>query len=131
LVSVYHECSTQGTGIMYRVINIPKLFEDLNDHNFNNINCKLKLSIIDSLIPENQGSYIVHFNNGNSALVENDDYDVELTMDIADFSSLITCAVDLKSLHKYGQVQLSDEGYLNTLNVLFTSDEKPLCMTNF
>jgi predicted acetyltransferase len=131
LVSVYHECSTQGTGIMYRVINIPKLFEDLNDHNFNNINCKLKLSIIDSLIPENQGSYVVQFNNGNSALVENDDYDVELTMDIADFSSLITCAVDLKSLHKYGQVQLSDEGYLNTLNVLFTSDEKPLCMTNF
>ena len=131
LVSVYHECSTQGTGIMYRVINIPKLFEDLKDHNFNNISCKLKLSILDTLIPENQGSYAVHFNNGNSSLVEKDDYDVELTMDIADFSSLITCAVDLKSLHKYGRVQLSDEGFLNTLNVLFSSDEKPLCMTDF
>ncbi len=131
LVSVYHECSTQGTGIMYRVINIPQLFQDLKNHNFNDINCKLKLSIIDTFIPENQGSYVVHFNNGNSSLVEKDDYDVELTMDIADFSSLITCAVDLKSLHKYGRVQLSDEGYLNTLNVLFSSDEKPLCLTDF
>lgn len=131
LVSVYHECSTQGTGIMYRVINIPKLFEDLKAHNFNNINCKLKLSILDSLIPESQGSYVVHFNNGSSSLVENDDYDVELTMDIADFSSLITCAVDLKSLYRYGRVLLSDKDYLNTLNVLFSSDEKPLCMTDF
>jgi predicted acetyltransferase len=131
LVSVYHECSTQGTGIMYRVISIPKLFEDLKDHNFNTINCKLKLSILDSFIPENQGSYVVHFNNGSSSLVETDDYEVELTIDIADFSSLITCAADLKSLHKYGQVQLSDEGYLNTLNALFSSDEKPLCMTDF
>ncbi len=131
LVSLNHECSTQGTGIMYRVINIPKLFEDLKAHNFNNINCKLKLSIVDSIISENQGSYVVHFNNGNSSIVENDDYDVQLTMDIADFSSLITCAVDLKSLYKYGHVQLSDNGYLNTLNVLFSSDEKPLCMTDF
>ncbi|MBZ9686317.1 GNAT family N-acetyltransferase [Clostridium estertheticum] len=131
LVSVHHECSTQGTGIMYRVINIPKLFEDLKDHNFNNISCKLKLSILDSFIPENGGSYLIHFNNGNSLLVENDDFDVELTMGIADFSSLITCAADLKSLYKYGRVQLSDEGYLNILNVLFSSDEKPLCMTDF
>jgi len=131
LVSVYHECNTQGTGIMYRVINIPKLFEDLKDHNFNNINCKLKLSILDSLITENQGSYVVHFNNGNSSVVENDDYDVEITMDIADFSSLITCATDLKSLYRYGRVMLSDASYLNTLNVLFSSDEKPLCMTDF
>ncbi|MGH4123451.1 MAG: GNAT family N-acetyltransferase [Clostridium sp.] len=131
LVSLHHECSTQGTGIMYRVISIPKLFEDLKDHNFNNINCKLKLSILDSFIPENGGSYVIHFNNGNSSLVENDDYDVELTVDVADFSSLIICAIDLKSLYKYGRVQLSDEGYLNTLNVLFSSDEKPLCMTDF
>lgn len=113
------------------LINIPKLFEDLKDHNFNNISCKLKLSIIDSFIPENQGSYVIHFNNGNCSLVENDDCDVALTMDIADFSSLITCAIGLKSLYKYGRVQLSDEGYLNTLNILFSSDEKPLCMTDF
>ena len=116
---------------MYRVINIPKLFEDLKDHNFNNINCKIKLTILDNLIPETQGSYVVHFNNGNSSIVENDDYDVELTMDIADFSSLITCATDMKSLYRYGRVMLSDASYLNTLNVLFSSDEKPLCMTDF
>ncbi|MBU3127867.1 GNAT family N-acetyltransferase [Clostridium tagluense] len=131
LVSLHHECSTQGTGIMYRVISIPRLIEDLKDHNFNNINCKLKLSILDSFIPENCDSYVIHFNNGNSLLVQNDDYDVELTIDIANFSSLITCAVDLKSLYKYGHVRLSDEGYLNTLNILFSSDEKPLCMTDF
>lgn len=131
LVSVYHECSVQGTGIMYRVIDIPKLFENLKNHNFNNANCKLKLSILDSLFLENQASYVINFKNGKALLVQDNNYEVELIINIADFSSLITCAVDLKSLYRYGQAKISDEKYLNTLNALFSSDEKPLCMTNF
>ncbi len=131
LTSVYHECSTQGTGIMYRVIDVNKLFIDLKEHNFNNVNCKLKLNIIDTFIPENHGSYVVHFNNGVATMVKNYNYEVQLTLDIADFSSLITCAVDLKSLYKYGRAQLSNKEYLNTLNELFSSDSKPLCMTDF
>lgn len=131
LFSAYHECSTQGTGIMYRVINIPKLFHDLREHNFNNQSCKLKLTINDTFMEENNNSFIIHFNNGNAMCLNEGEYDVELSIDIADFSSLITCAVDLKSLYRYGLVKLSSEDYLNKLNTIFASDEKPICLTAF
>jgi len=131
LSSVYHECSTQGTGIMYRVINIPKLFHDLRDHNFNNQSCKLKLKINDTFMEENNKSFIIHFNNGKAICSDEAEYEVELSIDIADFSSLIACVVDLKSLYRYGMVKLSREDYLNKLNTIFSSDEKPKCLTAF
>lgn len=131
LVSVYHECSTQGTGIMYRVINIKKLFYDLREHNFNNQNCKVKFNITDSFMNENNRSYTVHFVDGKASCIDEGEYEVELSIDIADFSSLITCAVDLKSLYRYGRVKLSRESYLNKLNIIFDSDERPKCMTAF
>lgn len=131
LVSVYHECSTQGTGIMYRVISVKKLFHDLKDHNFNNENCKVKFNITDTFVEENNRSYTVHFIDGKANCIDGGEYEVELSIDIADFSSLITCTVDLKSLYRYGKVKLSRESYLNKLNIIFASDEKPKCMTAF
>lgn len=131
LVSVYHECGTQGTGIMYRVINVSKLFYDLKDHNFNNQSCKLKLNITDTFLQENNRSYIVNFNDGRAICIDEGEYEVELSIDIADFSSLITCSVDLKSLYKYGMARLSRETYLNKLNTIFSSDERPKCLTAF
>lgn len=131
LVSVYHECGTQGTGIMYRIINIEKLFYDLREHNFNNQNCKVKFNITDSFMNENNKSYTVHFVDGKASCIDEGEYEVELSIDIADFSSLITCAVDLKSLYRYGKVKLSRETYLNKLNIIFASDERPKCMTAF
>lgn len=131
LVSVYHECGTQGTGIMYRVINVEKLFYDLREHNFNNQNCKVKFNVTDSFMDENNRSYTVHFVDGKASCIDEGEYEVELSIDIADFSSLITCAVDLKSLYRYGRVKLSRETYLNKLNIIFASDERPKCMTAF
>lgn len=131
LTSVFHECSTEGTGIMYRVINVEKLFYDLKEHNFNNQNCKLKLNIEDTFIKENSNSYIIHFNDGKATCLEDGEYDIELEIDIADFSSLITCAVDLKSLYRYGRIKLSNKDYINKLNKIFASDEKPKCLTSF
>lgn len=131
LISVYHECSTQGTGIMYRVINVKKLFQDLKEHNFNNMSCKLKLKINDTFMEENNDSYIIQFIDGKATCVDEGEYDVELSIDIADFSSLITCVVDLKSLYRYGLVKLSKDEYLNKLNTIFASDEKLRCLTSF
>lgn len=132
LTMVYHECSgLQGTGIMYRVIDIKKAIKELENHNFNNESCKLKLTIKDSFILENDGSLIIHFNNGYPSIIEDEDYDVEIKMNIADFSSLLVCAVTFKSLHKYGRAWISDEGYLKKINNIFASDQKPICMTMF
>jgi len=128
---VYHECSIQGTGLMYRVVNTKALFQQLKNHNFNNESCNLKLTIRDSFIKENEGSIIVNFENGYSSLSTSENYDVEIAMDISDFSSLITCSVGFKSLFKYGRASISNIEYINKVNNIFASDEKPICLTRF
>lgn len=130
-IPVYHECSIQGTGIMYRVIDVPKLFNDLKDHNFSAETCKLKITIRDNFIKENDGSYIINFTDGLASKSSNLDYDAEITLDIADFSSLITCAVSFKSLLKYGKASISKEEYVAKVNRIFSSDVKPICLTSF
>ncbi len=100
LTGVFHETNTQGIGIMYRVINIPKLFEDLKDHDFAAQTCRLKLQIKDSFLPENEGSYFIWFTQGKALLVDEDASDVTLSMDISDFSSLMTCADLLNGILK-------------------------------
>ncbi|MDR7855072.1 GNAT family N-acetyltransferase [Tissierella sp.] len=131
LTPVYHECSTQGTGIMYRVINTKLVLSELKNHNFNNESCRVKITIKDNFVDDNNGSIVVHFNNGFATIESDKEYDVEIRLDIADFSSLITCAVSFNSLYKYGKAFISDESYLKTVNNIFASDEKPICFTMF
>jgi predicted acetyltransferase len=128
---VYHECSIQGTGIMYRVIDIHKLFQELGEHNFNDESLKLKLTIRDSFIKDNEGSYIVNFDKGYAVVSDERGYDVEIFIDIADFSSLITCAVSFKSLYKYGRVNVTKEEYVEKINRIFSTASNPVCMTIF
>ncbi len=130
-VPVYHQCSLQGTGIMYRVTDIKELFVQLREHNFNNENCKLKLTISDSFIEENNGSFIINFKDGYPAFSKEEEFDVEVAMDIADFSSLITCAVSFKALYKYGRASISREELVDKINNIFATDEKPVCLTVF
>lgn len=131
LTPVYHESSIQGTGIMYRIIDLKGIINELRDHNFNNESCKLKINIRDSLITDNDRSIIIYFNNGFPTIVDDKEYDVEIKLDIADFSSLLTCVVSFKDLYKYGRALISDESYLKKVNSIFSSDEKPICMTMF
>lgn len=128
--SVYHESNTQGVGLMYRVIDINGMFKTLKSHNFSNIDCKLKITIKDTFLKENDGSYIIHFNNGLPELKDND-YEVEITMDISEFSSLLVGSIDFKSLYRLGLTEISDTNYINTINKLFCTETKPICMTAF
>ena len=131
LPHVYHESNTQGVGIMYRVIDTPGIFAALGEHNFGNQHCTLKLSIDDSFFKANDGSTIVHFEHGKAEVRPAQDYEVEVALDVASFSSLITGAVDFKSLYRYGLADISDSRYVDAINKLFMTEEKPICTTPF
>lgn len=129
--SVYHESHTSGVGIMYRIVDIAEFFKQLNQYQFGNANCTIKLTVYDSFLPENEQNIVIKFNNGYQVMGIYENFDVELTLDISDFSSVVMCATDIKSLHRYGLVKLSDIAYLNTLNQMFKTHDKPICMTAF
>lgn len=129
-VNLYHESNTQGVGLMYRVINAAGSFGVLREHNFGGQSVRLKLTIADSFIPDNAGSTVVAFENGQ-ATISDGAADVAINLDIADFSSLLVGAVGFKALHRYGLARISDEQYLDTVHRLFLAETKPICMTRF
>ena len=128
---VYHETHKSGTGIMYRIVDSPQFFKLLEHHDFAGQTIRVKLNIADSFLPENDGTVLLHFENGKVQVMPEDAvFDVGLSMGIADFSSLAMGAIDLKSLYKYGLASLSDATYLDALNRIFASD-RPICITSF
>lgn len=128
---VSHQCNVSAIGLMYRVINVPGLFTQLAAHNFGSQTCKMKLTIKDSFLPENEGSTYIHFTEGHPAIADSSDYEVEVTMDVSDFSSLIMGVASFRSLHTFKLIDLSDDTYLNTVAAIFRVDVKPRCTTPF
>jgi predicted acetyltransferase len=91
----------------------------------------VKISIKDTLLPSNNGSTIILIQNGKSILAGNDRYEVEITLDISDFSSLIMGAIDFRTLFNFGLAEISDENYLDKIHRIFYTEQKPVCITDF
>lgn len=129
---VYHECNAQGLGLMYRVIDVPRMFELLQARDWGGQTCRLRLTLTDSFLPENAGSTTISFERGRAALAEDEAAaDVEARMDVAEFSSLLVGAVDFEVLLLYGLAEISDPAYVQTLQRLFWVERGPVCMTGF
>lgn len=129
---VYHETNNAAVGVMFRLLNPKLLFQTLKSHSFTDVTIRVKLDIKDTFLKANNKPTVVWFENGLPTLKSaNSKTDVTLTIDTADFSSMLLGAVDLKSLHDYRLAKLSNEKYLDTLHKLFSRDEKPICLHQF
>jgi predicted acetyltransferase len=128
---ISHQSNLQGIGVMYRVIDTKGIFRLLRKRNFNGQNCCLRITLRDTFLPQNAGSLAVHFKDGFPALAHSKDDDVEISMDIADFSSLLMGAVGYKSLHEYGLSDISNESHLDLVHNIFRVESKPICHTIF
>ncbi len=128
--TIAHQDSTRGLGIMYRVLDIPGLLDTLSDHNFGGVTCRLRVDLRDSFFPENAGSHMIDVSDGAARLDRRAVPEVSLSLDIADFSSLVMGAVTLRKLAAYGLATLSDNRYLGRLDQMF-GGPRPVCLTSF
>lgn len=131
LAGLWHQTNTQGTGIMYRVIDVPRLFAVLGDYDFGGLTARLRFNLQDTFLPENAGSYLVAVENGRARLSGESAADVEVTLDVADFSTLVVGAVDFDRLHAYGRVGVSDPVFVPVLTRFFHAEKRPWCLTSF
>lgn len=131
LPHAYHESNTSGVGLMYRVIATPEIFRILANHNFGNQTCTLKLEIVDSFFPINEGSTVVAFREGKATLVPQAPADITVRLAVSDFSALLMGAIDFRSLYRYGQATISHPDAVSVVHRLFRTEEKPVCMTRF
>jgi predicted acetyltransferase len=130
-VVLAHVSNIQGVGIMYRVLDTAGAFRALDAHNFGGQTCRLKVTLADSFFPRNAGSVAVHFEDGVAQVVEEANTEVEIRLDVAEFSSLLMGVVSFKSLHAHGLAAISDPSWLDTIDRLFLTSEKPMCLTAF
>jgi predicted acetyltransferase len=128
---IAHQTNAQGIGIMYRVIDTERVFRILKKRNFNDQSCRLKITANDKFFPPNNRSVVVHFKGGFPSVTIAGDYDIEISMDVADFSSLIMGAVEYRKLFEYGLSDITDEGCVDTVGKIFRVEQKPICHTMF
>jgi predicted acetyltransferase len=107
---ISQESNIQGVGMMYRVIDTSRIFELLKDHNFGNQTLKLKITLIDTFLPENDGIIILK---------------------VADFSSLILGVISFRKLYNYNIAEISDPECLDKVNTLFLVEEAPITTEPF
>ena len=124
------QSNIQGVGIMYRVIDTGKLFKALAGHDFNGVSLRVKLNIHDSFLPSNNGATVVHFKQGYPEVAD-EGSDVEVSMDVAWFSSLVMGVVGFEKLWTYGLADVSDESLVPLLDRLFWSPKPPQTIEEF
>ncbi|WP_420631160.1 GNAT family N-acetyltransferase [Candidatus Leptofilum sp.] len=129
--SVYHESNTQGVGIMYRVIDVPRLFDLLAGHNFGGQTLTLQLNLRDSFWPDCDGTWVLVAENGRITLNPSATPDVEIGLNVAEFSSLIIGATTFRQLLTYGLADISDPAYADAVHQIFYTPNKPVCYTSF
>ncbi len=132
--SMYYTCwetNRQALGIMYRVLDVRRLFDALTRYNFNNESLHLKLTIKDSFLSVNQGSTLIQFKGGEAKILDHGRHDVEVKMNVEFFSSLIMGVVDFHTLWNYRLAAVSSDDKVGILDRLFNSREKPVTMEEF
>jgi predicted acetyltransferase len=128
---VYHETNLSGVGLMFKVIDVPAMFAALAGHSFGDQSATVAITVTDSFTPANQGRHIVRFTGGKPAVVRRAKADVDISMDIAEFSSLLIGAINFTELYKYNLAEISDTTWLDRVNGIFLTDGKPVCVTQF
>lgn len=128
---INHRSGGVGIGIMYRVIDIPRFFEQLGSAAFGAESLVLKLKIEDSFLPSNSGAYVVAYDKGKPTMAPSGKPDVTIALDIGDFSSLIMGAVTFEKLFNFGRVTIDRPSAVDQVTRLFATDHKPNCLHPF
>ena len=123
------ESNVQGVGIMYRVLDKEGFIKKL-DHDFNGVSLNVRFNVMDSFRPSNHGGLVAHFEGGKPVPGESS-HDVEVSLNVEWFSSLMMGVVDFRKLWLYGLVEVSDASYVETLDKLFHLARKPETIEEF
>ncbi|SFI30449.1 Predicted acetyltransferase [Tindallia magadiensis] len=130
----YQELYRAGAGMMYRVINLEKILEILISKTVATEKRvpSLRIQIKDQLLPEQEGDYYLYEKEGRYGYSRKArPVEVELEMDIADFSALVMGSVTLQALIFSGKATLSNQQHTSVLEALLGTEASPVCINRF
>jgi len=128
---IYQDSHMAGVGIMYRVLDVKAVFASLQNYSFGRYTGAITFDLKDNLIAANDGRLVVQFSDGRPEISVAASGEITLTMDIAEFSSLMMGSVRLRTLLDYRLAEISDPERLPALDRAFSFPHKPLTVTSF
>jgi predicted acetyltransferase len=128
---VSHETNAQASGIMYRLLDTAGFFQALGGHRFGGETLTLALDVRDTFLPENAGTVMVRFEAGRPTVDPAARPDCRLSLAVEHLSSLVMGATDLRALQAYGLAEIDDPGYSGSVQRLFLSEARPICLSVF
>ncbi len=131
MAPTYHDSHMAGLGVMYRVMDLGRLFAALEKPSFGDDRLTVKINLLDTFLPQNQGARVVHFEGGRGRVVDDEPAEVAISLDVAEFTSMLMAAVGFRKLHTYGLATISDHEYIDRIDRLFAYPQKPVCVTPF
>ena len=131
MAPTYHDSHMAGLGIMYRVMDLGHLLDALEKPSFGDDRLTVKINVHDTFLPVNQGARVVHFEGGRGKVVVDEPAEVAISLDVAEFTSMLMAAVGFRKLHTYGLATISDPEYIDRIDRLFAYAQKPVCVTPF
>ena len=129
--SVNHQIARVGVGLMYRLTSVPNLLHSLRNYRFGQGTLTLRLQLEDDFLPEYGGDFLLRFEEGKIHAVNTSTADVDLYIQMADFSSVLMGCAHLADLHRLGLATLSDTAWLPAVDALFRLPQPPICVTSF
>ncbi len=129
--SVYHESHTAAVGAMYMVLSVPRLFELTPGAVYGVGAVTVEFIVDDPWWGKAGSSTKVAFAHGRAEVSKTGRPDIEIALNIADFSSLIMGAVRLSRLVEYGLAKVSKADRIGMLDQVLATPEPPYCFTRF
>ena len=124
----FHHTHDTGMGIMYRSLDPVKL---IMNRPVELDNMKIRFILTDSFMTDSKQDFIINWKQNKAIRSKGKRYDLEIKMDVSDFTSWIMNAIDLSTLFDYGLVELSDDSMLNKINRAFYYQQQPICLQRF
>lgn len=124
----FHHIHDTGMGLMYRSLHPVEL---LKGRPCSLDNMRIRFQLTDTFLDVTGQEFIILWKQGRAALSTGKKYDLELSMNVAEFSAWIFNAIDLTTLYQYGLLQISDASYLPDLDRAFYYQQKPVCLERF
>lgn len=123
------ETNTQAVGVMYKILDIRKAFEQSSHRNYNHSNLNIRFLIYDEMKKKAE-EIVVGFNNGKVDLNDTR-YDATVKINLANFSSLFLGSTSVTGLYNLGALELDDSDLLEEIDRTFYYPQKPVCNTDF
>ena len=118
---VYQVSHKVSLGIMYRINDIPKFIEDLDEALFGLGNLSLKFIILDDLFHHVVNQVSISFSNGKATLKKSDNVDDSIEISLSYFSALFMGSVSFRDLYEFGSIKMKKISLINEIERIFST----------